>query len=98
MGCNCKQTAIKSDIKINENEFLVFKILKGFAFSILLTCISPIILILIWIFGMNTAFNGDMNVLLYAVKKYKNHKKDIMDDANNFNSEDYELADIDVIK
>ena len=104
MGCNCKNDTITSidgvEVK-NDGPSIFIKILKAIIFTIVLTILSPVILIIVWVYGINSAFNGDIDMLSKIIKIYKSKQNKIEEEGNidldDYNSDDYELVDVEEI-
>jgi hypothetical protein len=104
MGCNCKNDTITSidgvEVK-NDGPSMFIKILKAIIFTIVLTILSPVILIIVWIYGISSAFNGDIDMVSKIIKVYKSKQNKIEEEENidldDYNSDNYELVDVEEI-
>jgi hypothetical protein len=91
MGCNCKNDTITSidgvEVK-NDGPSMFIKILKAIIFTIVLTILSPVILIIVWIYGISSAFNGDIDMVSKIIKVYKS-KQNKIEEEENIDLDDY---------
>lgn len=103
MGCGCKKGSIGEVESIeNNNKLTLTNIVESISLLILLVILTPLILILIWVIGVNSILNRDFKILGPLFKKYiESRKKDgeEMDEyINEDNMDEYELENVDIIK
>ena len=100
MGCGCKKRVDADGITYEVKEKItLFNIIKKFIIIALFLLISPIILILIWVIGINSIVGSNLdiiNVMINAISK-KNKNQEIVDEED-YNIEDLELVDVEVVK
>ena len=97
MSC-CKS---KTDV-IKENPELTIKYVlkKGLSIllvSIFLVILTPFIIIMVWYLGLKMIVGDDSDYISMIGKKF-NLLKDKPEPTEEFNPDDYELADVEVIK
>lgn len=102
MGCGCKKTTIGGTEEITKNEGITLgKIGRASLMVIVLLILTPFLLIGIWWFGLLWIFNKDFNLLSAMSEqymKYQNKEEINTNQDEEFNIDDYELVDVEVIK
>jgi len=97
MGCNCKDKSVKDENE-TENKLPIFtKIVNIIAISSLMIILSPVIFIIIWVMGINSAVGGNYNPLIEIAKKISGRKEED-EISEDLDPDDYELLDVEVIK
>jgi len=96
MGCGCKDKTIKIEDKVEIP--MLRKIINVVSMSLFIIIISPIIFIVIWVMGINSAIGGNYNPIISIAKSLSNKKEDKDEISEDFNPNDYELLDVEVIK
>lgn len=92
MSCGCKgkkkgTTEIKTPLKIG----------NAIITTILLVILSPILLIVIWVVIINSSIEGNSDPLSYIIKRF-NKDVDEEEESEEFDPNEYELVDVEVIK
>lgn len=104
MGCGCKggKTTNLEKGKINSDGELtlkgkLLKIPTIIILTILMTIMSPIIMIIIWVFAMKSVLGFDNDLAKMLLLKYKKNV-DLDDELEEINPDDYELDNVEIIK
>jgi|TARA_R110000796_G_scaffold11796_7_gene39635 hypothetical protein len=104
MGCGCKggsskEETVKKYEKVELN--IIGKVLRipaGILLTLIYIVLSPFIVIYIWWLAMRYVFGYEAVLFAFLSKFKKNHKIEEDDFDKDFNEEDYELVDVEVIK
>ena len=99
MGCGCKDDNIKEVSEkgpINIKSVLK-KLISGILLLSLVVILSPIILVMIWYFAVKIILGSDENVINSLVNKFTKDK-DVEEENEELNNDEYELMDVDIIK
>ena len=97
MGCGCKDKSVKGETNKDKSSILL-KIINVIAVSLLMIILSPIIFIIVWVMGINSAIEGSYNPIIDIARRLSNRKQDNKEESEEINSDDYELLDVEVIK
>jgi len=109
MGCGCKDSGsklIKEPIDKTPKYYLN-RVASVILVSIILLILTPFIVIMIWYLGLKIIIGTDsdyIGMLAEKYSKFKNRNKylekvdKVKGEVKEFNPDDYELMDVDVIK
>lgn len=107
MGCGCKGKSSKLPKEpIEKTPTYYFKrIVSVILVSMILLILTPVIVIMIWYLGLKMIIGTDGDYIGMLVEKYsnlKNRSRDLekvdKEEETEFNPDDYELLDVEVIK
>jgi hypothetical protein len=103
MGCKCKGGSSKEEIVGNKSGELnitgkLLKIPAGIVLTLIYVVLSPFIVIYIWWLAMRYVFGYEAVLFAFLNKFKKKYKKEEEDFVDDFNEDDYELVDVEVIK
>jgi len=99
MGCGCKDNNVNEIIEKGPITFksVLNKSISTIMWVLLLTILTPFIVILIWYYVIGSVYGGNINTLNLLLKYIKD-KKDNTEEIEDDEEVDYELMDVDVIK
>ena len=97
MGCNCKDKSAKGENETENKLPLFTKIVNIISISLVMIILSPVIFIIIWVMGINSAVGGTYNPLI-EIAKLLSGRKDKDEISEDLDPDDYELLDVEVIK
>tara|TARA_R110000772_G_C13135555_1_gene423377 strand:- start:83 stop:400 length:318 start_codon:yes stop_codon:yes gene_type:complete len=105
MGCGCKDDNKSPDLLNQETGELnikgkLLKLPTALAVTLGIIIISPFLLIMIWFIAIKSVFGKDSNIIDMMLMKFQN-KKDIdepEEELGEFNEDDYEIVNVDIIK
>jgi len=100
MGCGCKDKGVTINMsEKKEPTFLgiLTKVVSTIVFFSFIVILTPLIVILIWWFGLNILLGSKENPLSLLIAKYKKGKIQIVNEEIG-DVDNYELMDVDVIK
>jgi uncharacterized protein YacL len=101
MGCGCKgkQNEVIEESPKLTTKYVLKKIASSIVVGIILFILTPFIVIMIWYLGMKMIIGTDDDYIGMINKKYGyNREKKSEPIEEEFNPDDYELLDVEVIK
>lgn len=101
MGCGCKKKKITydNDGEVIKDKITLGTIIKKSILMILFLITSPLILLIIWGIGINSIVGGNFNIIDILIQSVnKKNDENVIEDAEEYNIEDLELLDTEIIK
>lgn len=105
MGCGCKgDKKVSPDLLNQETGELnikgkLLKIPTALLVTLGLIIISPFLLIMIWVIAIKSVFGKNSNIIDMMLMNFKNKKgKNEPEEIIDFNEDDYEMVNVDIIK
>ena len=102
MGC-CKGDNKSPDLLNKEvgelnNKGKLLKIPTALFYTTLMIIISPFLLGFIWYLVMVSVFDGKSNIIDLMLSKFQKKPIDEPEELDDFNEDDYEVVNVDIIK
>jgi hypothetical protein len=103
MGCGCKDDSLNKLVNHEDTGDLnitgkLLRIPTGILLTLIYVVISPFLLVYIWWLAMKYVF-GNKAILFSFLKKFQKERYERPDmDDEDFNEDNYELMDVDIVK